>query len=158
MSNLKICPQGGDDFVWNFGNGSSSKVTNPSITYDDYGDFQVVLIATNMFNCSDTSEMVYHAYHNPVADFNVDTSIGCDPFVVQFDNQSEYGLEFYWDFEDQGYSTLEEPTFTFNGEGKSTVSLVVVGLGGCRDSITKEKYITTILHLFLTSAIPELMK
>ena len=135
--------QGGDDFVWDFGDGSSSKLTSPVINYRDYGDYPVSLIATNMFNCSDTSEMVYHAYHNPVADFNVDTAIGCDPFVVQFDNLSEYGLEYHWDFEDQGQSSQENPTFTFSGEGKSTISLVVVGSGGCSDSISKEQYITT---------------
>jgi len=135
--------QGGDDFLWDFGNGSSSKLTSPVITYENYGDFPVSLIATNMFNCSDTADMVYHAYHNPKADFNVDTTIGCDPFVVQFDNLSEYGLEYHWDFEDQGQSTQEEPSFTFNGEGTSTISLVVVGSGGCSDSITREAYITT---------------
>lgn len=135
--------EGANDFRWDFGNGRSSKDTNPIITYSEYGDYSINLVATNIYSCTDTSEMVYHVYHNPVADFTADTTIGCDPFTVPFNNLSEYGLEYYWDFEEQGGSGDEEPLFTFKGQGIYTVSLRVVGLGGCNDSIVKEDYITT---------------
>jgi PKD repeat protein len=135
--------EGADDFQWIFGNGLLSKETDPEITYNDYGDYNIYLIATNLYNCADTSEMVYHVYHNPVADFTTDTTIGCDPFIVPFSNLSEYGLEYRWNFDDQGTSNEEEPVYTFNGQGVYTVSLTVTGMGGCKDSITKEDYITT---------------
>ncbi len=135
--------EGADGYVWDFGNGLFSKVTSPVMTYNDHGDFNVSLIATNIYACRDTSEMLYHAYHNPVADFKVDTTVGCDPFMVQFNNLSDYGLEFFWNFENQGSSQSANPVYPFSGEGVYTVSLLVIGEGGCRDSITKEDYITT---------------
>jgi PKD repeat protein len=138
FSNLS---EGADDYLWDFGDGRSSKDTDPQITYSDYGDFSVSLIATNMFNCMDTAEMLYHAYHNPVADFAVDTTIGCDPFIVPFTNLSEYGLEYYWTFGDQGTSQLKQPVFAFKGEGVYSVSLTVIGQGGCRDSIFREDFL-----------------
>ncbi|MFO7935136.1 MAG: PKD domain-containing protein [Bacteroidales bacterium] len=135
--------EGADAYQWDFGNGVVSKETNPSITYSDYGEYSIKLIANNMFFCSDTSEMIFHVFHNPVADFKVDTTIGCDPFIVPFTNLSEYGVEYFWNFEDQGYSEEEEPAFTFNGEGVYTVTLKVIGQGGCVDSVIKEDFITT---------------
>ena len=140
---FKNLSEDADDYSWDFGNGLSSKDTDPVITYNDYGDYPIYLIATNMFNCSDTSEMEYHVYHNPVADFSVDTTIGCDPFIVPFNNLSEYGLEYNWSFGNQSLLHEEEPIYTFKGEGVYSVTLTVVGLGGCKDSITKENFITT---------------
>ncbi len=130
-----------DDYKWDFGNGMISKDTNPVIRYNNYGDYTIKLIATNIYSCTDTSEIVYHVYHNPVADFKVDTTIGCDPYRVQFKNLSEYGLKYYWSFGEQGYSEDKEPAFTFKGEGIYPVGLKVVGLGGCNDSIMKKDYI-----------------
>ncbi|MBE0654394.1 MAG: PKD domain-containing protein, partial [Bacteroidales bacterium] len=135
--------EGADDYSWNFGNGVLSKDTNPVVSYSEYGDYNISMIATNMYFCSDTGSMVYHVYHNPVADFRVDTTIGCDPFIVPFINLSEYGQEYQWTFGDQGSSQEREPVFGFEGEGISTVGLKVVGLGGCSDSIVKTDYITT---------------
>ncbi len=135
--------EGADDYEWDFGNGLSSKDTDPGITYSDYGDYPIYMIATNMYNCSDTSEMEYHVYHNPIADFTVDTTIGCDPFIVPFSNLTEYGLEYNWIFDDQNSLHEQDPVYTFKGEGVYTVTLTVVGMGGCKDSITKENYITT---------------
>ena len=133
--------EGADDYRWNFGNGILSKDTNPVVSYNEAGDYHISLIATNKYNCSDTSELVYHAYHNPVADFTVDSIIGCDPFKVQFINLTKNGLEYYWNFDDKGYSKDEEPSFTFEGPGKYSVGLKVVGQGGCKDSIIKEDFI-----------------
>jgi len=133
--------EGADDYKWDFGNGKLSKDTNPVITYSKYGDYVIRLIATNIYSCSDTSKIVYHVYNNPVADFKVDSTIGCDPYKVQFKNLSEYGLSYYWNFAEQDYSEDKEPAFTFKGEGIYTVGLKVVGMGGCNDSIIKENYI-----------------
>jgi PKD repeat protein len=138
FSNLS---EGADDYKWDFGNGMFSKDTNPAITYTAYGDYTVNLIATNIYSCTDTSNIVYHVYHNPVANFKVDTTIGCDPYKVQFKNLSEYGLNYYWYFGEQGYSEDKEPAFTFKGQGIYPVSLKVVGPGGCNDSIRKDNFI-----------------
>lgn len=42
-------------YTWNFGDGDQSTQTHPSHTYPGAGFFDVVLIATNQYNCSDTT-------------------------------------------------------------------------------------------------------
>lgn len=135
--------RGADDYLWEFGNGTTSKETNPEHNYDTYGTFPVRLIARNLFACADTSEYIYHVYHNPAANFAVDTSTGCDPLTVQFENLSEYGTEYSWVFDHQGFSGEKNPSFTFQGEGVYSISLVVNGPGGCSDSVMRMEYITT---------------
>lgn len=41
-------------YIWSFGNGDTSSLTNPSHTYSLPGSYTAELIATNLFNCSDT--------------------------------------------------------------------------------------------------------
>ena len=130
-----------EDYKWDFGNGSISKETNPEITFNAAGDYNVSLIASNIFLCSDTSRIIYHAYHNPVADFRVDTTIGCDPFKVKFINLSKWALQYFWNIDGQGTSEDQEPEYTLKGEGFYSVSLKVVGQGGCNDSIAKRDFI-----------------
>lgn len=134
---------GGDDYRWDFGNGVSSRNTNDKTAYTDYGSYDVSLIATNKYTCSDTAVLTYHVYHNPVAAFDADTTTVCDPTGLLFHNQSQYGLEYYWNVDGSTISKEFEPEIVFDHPGISTVGLLVIGEGGCRDSIRKENYITT---------------
>lgn len=46
---------GSISYFWNFGDNDTSSYENPVHTYSDTGKYLVQLIATNQFNCSDTS-------------------------------------------------------------------------------------------------------
>jgi len=39
--------QNADTYLWNFGDGTTSNVTNPSKTYNTHGNFTIILTATN---------------------------------------------------------------------------------------------------------------
>jgi gliding motility-associated-like protein len=46
-------------YSWNFGNGTSSSVTNPSVTYsEDPGSYTVQLVAYNAAGCTDTTSKI----------------------------------------------------------------------------------------------------
>ncbi|MCB9174102.1 MAG: gliding motility-associated C-terminal domain-containing protein [Flavobacteriales bacterium] len=49
---------GATSYQWIFGDGNSSILTNPSNTYNTYGDFVATLIATDGFGCFDTARVV----------------------------------------------------------------------------------------------------
>ena len=134
--------KGGDDFQWDFANGEKSKDTDPSTEYDDYGTYGISLITTNMFFCKDTASFDFNVYYNPVAEFIVDSTVGCDPYSVQFYNKSEYGVTYLWSFNDNDYSDESDPLYVFEGPGVNSVRLDVTGAGGCHDSIIKNDYIT----------------
>ncbi|NCO54921.1 MAG: PKD domain-containing protein, partial [Bacteroidetes bacterium] len=44
-------------YWWNFGDGYTSAVENPVHNYSNLGSYSVVLIATNLYNCTDTAKM-----------------------------------------------------------------------------------------------------
>lgn len=46
--------EGGFSYVWDFGDQQSSILTHPYHTFDDYGEFDVSLIATNEIGCVDS--------------------------------------------------------------------------------------------------------
>lgn len=46
---------GASTYVWNFGDGGTSTVFNPEYYYSSVGIFQIQLIATSQYDCSDTA-------------------------------------------------------------------------------------------------------
>jgi gliding motility-associated-like protein len=48
---------GGINYIWNFGDGDTSHAKNPKHKYEEPGDFQVSLIASNSFGCKDTFKL-----------------------------------------------------------------------------------------------------
>ncbi|MES2679456.1 MAG: PKD domain-containing protein [Bacteroidota bacterium] len=44
-------------YIWNFGDGEISTLTNPTHNYTSVGYYNITLIANNNFNCSDTSSV-----------------------------------------------------------------------------------------------------
>lgn len=46
---------GATSYFWSFGNAQSSSETEPQITYNDTGTYEIVLIARNDENCTDTA-------------------------------------------------------------------------------------------------------
>lgn len=49
-------------YLWDFGDGGSSTLQNPEHTYQDSGYFNVMLIVTNEFGCTDTVFETIYAY------------------------------------------------------------------------------------------------
>lgn len=45
-------------YVWNFGNGNTSKVSSPRIIFDEKGDYKTTLIVTNKQGCSNSSTAI----------------------------------------------------------------------------------------------------
>jgi large repetitive protein len=52
FSNMSI---DANSYWWTFGNGDTSSMINPVERYNDFGDFDVMLVAYNLFGCTDTS-------------------------------------------------------------------------------------------------------
>jgi PKD repeat protein len=49
--------KGTASYLWNFGDGKTSEDVNPVHTYEDYGNYNVLLIATAGNGCADTFEL-----------------------------------------------------------------------------------------------------
>lgn len=146
------------NWQWDFGDGSTSTLQNPSHTYSQ-GVFSVVLQVRNDKGCVATftrpayilADMGVHA------DFSMNTSGACNPPVtVSFTNLStgSGGLSYSWDFGDGNFSVLPNPVHVYTAAGSYTIKLVTVSPAGCRDSIIKTNAINIGVNdaSFTTSA------
>jgi len=62
---LKNLSTNATSYFWNFGNGSTSKEENPTVTYQDDGTYKIMLITWNDYECSDTTQVDYEfMFHN----------------------------------------------------------------------------------------------
>ena len=105
----------------------------------------LTLIVQNSQNCTDTLQRKITIYPEVEADFLPTDPVGCNPFTVQFTNQSTYrdtssttGLSYSWDFGDGGNSNLTDPEHVFTNDRPAdtifTTELIVNSLYGCADT------------------------
>jgi uncharacterized protein (TIGR02145 family) len=120
---------GPESWYWNFGDGDTSVLQNPSHTYENNGIFKVRLITANGFG-ADTLEKpacirVDEAGEVPVAVFQANPSMGFAPLTVSFTDQSINGPDHWsWDFGDGNSSVEQNPEHTYDNIGTYTVSLL----------------------------------
>ena len=112
---------------WDFGDGSTSTVQNPTHTYTQLGTYTVTLIASNN-NGSDTAIKANYidATLAPVADFTTNQRMGNAPFVVAFQDLSTNNpTSWLWNFGDGTTSTKQNPVHTYPVIGAYNVTLTV---------------------------------
>lgn len=119
------------DYIWDFGDGSpTSTAFEPSHTYLEPGDYDVMLIAidSNSCNLADTAYLSVQVLADSIsAEFTYTPDENCDSLVVDF---TTIGFllpttEFTWDFGDGTTSTLINPTHTYFDPGEYIITLIV---------------------------------
>ncbi len=131
---------------WDFGDGASSTLQNPSHTYTSAGNYNVTLRLTNSFGCIKVlSKAQYVQISNGVtANFSNSSPSACNaPITISFQNSSTGTgtLSYQWSFGDGGTSTATNPTHTYLTAGTYSVRLITISSAGCRDTITKTNLI-----------------
>ena len=121
------------NWLWNFGDGTTSKVKDPSDTYTALGTYNVTLVVSNT-SCKDSiTGTVSILPVKPVAAFDSIPS-GCSPLEISINNTSlntQFPVTSYkWDFGDGSNSTAKNPTYTYFDAGSYLVELTVTGPGG----------------------------
>ena len=128
--------------LWQFGDGTTSTLANPSHTYFNDGTYNVTLTATFPGGCTDS--VVYPALitaSTPIADFMAPAVSGCSPVNISFNNFSTDAVSYIWDFGDGSTSTNVNPNHIYNIPGYYDVSLIAVSALGCNDTMLKVAYI-----------------
>ncbi|MEZ5043826.1 MAG: PKD domain-containing protein [Saprospiraceae bacterium] len=145
---------GGEGYHWNFSGDLSSNFVHPTQTFYQAGDFPVHLWVSNTYGCEDTTSQMLRFYESPLADFELDTIIGCEPMQVQFTNLG-VGNHFSWDFGDGTQSTAREPKHTYTEAGLYDLRLIAAFDDICADSLVLPAYVEvmpTATASFLWSA------
>lgn len=143
---------------WDFGDGISSNLQNPSHTYIASGNYNVSLKITNSTGCVTilTKSQYIRISTGVHANFSNSLPSTCNPpATINFTNLSTGSgtLSYQWAFGDGGTSTLTNPSHTYNTAGTYTVRLIVSNNTGCHDTITKTNAIIIgSVHAAFTSA------
>ena len=135
------------NWIWDFGDGYSSTLNNPSHKYMQPGVYTVKLIAQNAYGCKDVAvkQGYITIYANPKASFQSSITSTCDSnAVISFISNSANVTSWLWKFGDGTVSTNATPSHSYKHSGNYTVSLKVTNANGCQDSFIRPSYIHII--------------
>jgi gliding motility-associated-like protein len=162
-------------WLWNFGDGNSSTLQNPTHTYTTTGNFSVALRVRTSNGCENI--LTRSNYVATVPGLNVTftptQSLSCTaPHTVNFANTTTGvppGSTIQWEFfnhdplQPQGIggpvspsinTTANNPTVTFNTLGDYTVRLRITDPGGCVSSLVRPNMVRLRQYgLAFTSAV-----
>ena len=120
---------------WNFGDGTTSTLQNPSHQFSGPGTYDVTLIVQNNLGCIDTVVHQIIIDNPPVSQFTASNS--CVNTSVNFTDQTSGNVNtWHWDFGDGQTSTQHNPVHTYNNAGTYTVTLISGDTIGCIDTIS----------------------
>jgi gliding motility-associated-like protein len=137
-------------WAWDFGNGATSSLKNPSTTYFNPGVYTVRLTVTNVNGSNTLVRTSYITiFDKPSVKFKVNDSSGCFPFPAQFTDTSTAGpgttnTAWFWDFGDGSQSTQQNPLHIYTNTGNYSVTLKVTNDKGCWRVFSKPNYIQII--------------
>lgn len=135
-------------FTWDFGDNSPTQIAGTESVFHTYaaaGTYNVKLIIndTSYCNSPDTMTKILRVSANVKAAFNTPTT-GCAPYDAFFENVSQGGADFQWNFGDGGTSTDPNPTHTYLQPGTYVVQMTAIDSNTCniidRTSITITVY------------------
>jgi len=139
---------------WDFGDGATSNLQNPSHTYNTAGFYTVTLSVTSSTGCkSIVSKGNYIRVLSGIAtDFNYSISPSCQPpYAVNFQNQSNGpgNISYSWDFGNSQTSTLQSPSTVYSAPGTYTITLNAQSDLGCTGSVQKTITLTSVTTDFI---------
>lgn len=118
---------------WDFGDGATSTNNSPTHVYASNGTYNVSLIVSNLFGCTDTISHSIIVNPNPVSDFTATTA--CHTYPTVFTDNSTAAVAWVWDFGDaSGMDTIQFPSYTYTNPGNYNVSLLVTNIFGCTNT------------------------
>ncbi|MES1159417.1 MAG: PKD domain-containing protein, partial [Bacteroidota bacterium] len=108
---------------WDFGDGTTAAVANPSKSYATAGTYTVTL--TNIYSsCTTTATKSIQVVNNPAGSFTVDPTSACKaPASFNFTDHTPNATSWQWDFGDGQSSTQQNPSHTYSALSNYTVTL-----------------------------------
>ncbi|MCD6367374.1 MAG: PKD domain-containing protein, partial [Bacteroidales bacterium] len=113
-----------DTWHWDFGDGNTSILQNPSHTYATLGAYTVTEIASNAYGVDTMVQTIILTSQPVVAQFTASQLEFCSaPANVSFTNNSQNALSYIWDFGDGSTISIESPSYSYISPGNYIVTL-----------------------------------
>ncbi|MEM7658166.1 MAG: PKD domain-containing protein [Bacteroidota bacterium] len=136
----------GLSYLWDFGDGNTATLANPTHSYAQTGFYDIELTVTDVNGCdSSLSYPQFVQISELSANFTLDsTYAACPPLAVNFVADTSFphqGVSYHWDFGNGATSNEFHPTHIYTLPGIYTVQLIVSSDGGCSDTLTMDQVI-----------------
>lgn len=123
---------------WDFGDGNTSASQNPTHSYANPGQYNVMLTVTNSIGCSTTLTQSVLNHNIPTVNFT--NELACSSSPIHFTDRSLVQnanlVAWQWDFGDTNTSTDQNPSHLYGQTGDFTVQLKAYSEFGCVDSVS----------------------
>jgi gliding motility-associated-like protein len=141
---------------WNFGNGNTATIQNPTTTYNSLIGNTTYLIVTDSKGClSDTTFKSITTNPIPQVSFAMPTI--CAGESGLFTNNSTISdgtagqFVYLWSFGNGSTSTQQNPTQLFSNSGNFIVALQVTSVAGCIDSSVQNFVVSDVANIVLNA-------
>jgi gliding motility-associated-like protein len=126
-------------YFWNFGDGTTSTLTNPVHNYAALNTYLVTLFINKGTACADSVQKIIKVSYI-LTDFN-DDAPNCQGVAINFNDATNVDplssiTNWTWHFGDGTIATTSSPTHIYNTGGTFSVKLITTSAAGCVDSIT----------------------
>ena len=129
------------EWVWDFGNGITSTLQNPSVTYINGGNYTVRLIVKNLSSANYIEKDNYITVNaTPAVEFSLNKDSGCLPVVINFSNNTNlFGAaikSWLWNYGDGKTSNQQNAAHSYTATGIYDVKLIAQTSAGCSDTLS----------------------
>jgi PKD repeat protein len=135
------------DYEWDFDDSSPfSTEINPTHIFDnqsyEISEYDIELISTTEFGCSDTLIKPILIYPRVNVDFGATAWQGCSPMIIAFDGTAQNHTQVTWYIDDAAFSTLENPSYRFVNNTPSNITYDIKfkasSIYNCTDDTVKQ--------------------
>lgn len=137
------------NYVWNFGDGNTSGMPNPTHEYVIHNTYDVQLIVTNSYNCVDTISQIVNIYPTPsgVPIVNPQNPTTLNP-TVSIKDLGLNNTSWVWEIDNSSFTT-QSFIYTFSGAGEYPGILTVTNQHGCVDTTNFTVIVSEETSLFI---------
>ncbi|MCB9194923.1 MAG: PKD domain-containing protein [Flavobacteriales bacterium] len=123
-------------YDWDFGDGNTSNLNNPSNVFQTPGTYTIELTAISIHGCVDIASTNFTVYPLPEAAFTLPSDTACVGEPLTFVSLGDFADSVVWDFGNGEILSGDSVIYNYPGVGLYSITIMAYGAGGCGDTLT----------------------
>jgi PKD repeat protein len=145
ITNQSTIISGSTNYLYDFGDGTSSILNSPTKTYNSEGNYSIKLVGESDFGCKDSLSKNVYVRPNPQVDFSINDTSQCfngNQFIFTNNTTISGGsYNFSWTTDDTTFINTSPITYSYYDVDSYDVKLVALSDYNCTDSVIKKVYV-----------------